>query len=76
METTAEKWYKQTGWIIALIFLFFPIGLYLLWTSKKLSASLKVLITVAYIGLATAALCVDNYKGAKKIQRIFKEAFR
>ncbi|HYG51551.1 MAG TPA: hypothetical protein VD905_11650 [Flavobacteriales bacterium] len=75
METT-EKWYHQTGWIIALIILFFPVGLYLLWTSKKLSVGMKALITVIYIGLVTAGMCMDNYKYAKKIQRIFKEAFR
>ena len=26
-----EKWYQKTGWIIALLILFFPAGLFLMW---------------------------------------------
>lgn len=78
METNVNeiKWYRKTGWIYALIVLFFPVGLYLLWTHKPFKPMHKLLVTLIYIALVIGGMCVDNYKYAKKIQRIFNEALR
>lgn len=34
-EETIMKWYQKTGWIIVFLFLFFPVGCYLMWKYKS-----------------------------------------
>ena len=49
-----KPWYTKTGWIIALLILFFPVGLFLAWkysnwkTSGKVAATIFVAIMVVY----------------------------
>ena len=77
MEAQTEiKWYRKTGWIYGLIVLCFPVGLYLLWTHKPFKPLHKLLVTAIYVTLVTVGMCMNNFKYAKKIQRIFKEALR
>ena len=45
-----KKWYQQTGWIIALLILFFPVGLYLMWKYTNWSTVAKSIIS-GIIGL-------------------------
>lgn len=73
---TQTPWFRKTGWIYALIVLFFPVGLYLLWTHKPFKPMHKVLVTAIYVTLVTVGMCMDNFKYAKKIQRMVKEAMR
>lgn len=49
-----KPWYTKTGWIIALLILFFPVGLFLAWkysnwkTGGKVAATIFVAIMVIY----------------------------
>ena len=49
-----EKWYQKGGWIAALIILFFPIGIVVMWRHSKWRMRTKVLIT-AFFALAVAS---------------------
>lgn len=46
---THNKWYQKTGWIIALLILFFPVGLFLMWRYSKWSFIVKAGLTILYI---------------------------
>lgn len=53
-----KKWYQKTGWIIALLILFFPVGLFLMWKYSNWKKPVKCTITAlilicAVIGVAT-----------------------
>ena len=53
-----EKWYQKTGWIIALLILFFPAGLFLMWKYSNWKKTVKCTITAlilicAVIGVTT-----------------------
>ena len=53
-----EKWYQKTGWIIALLILFFPAGLFLMWKYSNWKKPIKCTITAlilicAVIGVTT-----------------------
>lgn len=43
-----KKWYQKTGWIIALLILFFPIGLFLMWKYANWNKIIKIIITVLF----------------------------
>lgn len=43
------KWYQKTGWIIALLILFFPVGLFLMWRHAKWNRIIKVIITAIFV---------------------------
>lgn len=52
-----KKWYQKTGWIIILLILFFPVGLFLMWKYTDWKKPIKWIITVfilifALVGLA------------------------
>ena len=49
-----ERWYQKGGWIAALIILFFPIGIVVMWRHSKWRMRTKVLIT-AFFALAVAS---------------------
>lgn len=42
------KWYQKTGWIIALLYFFFPVGLFLMWKHAKWKKPIKIIITVFF----------------------------
>jgi hypothetical protein len=48
-----ERWYQKGGWIAALIIIFFPIGIVVMWRHSKWRMRTKVLIT-AFFALALA----------------------
>lgn len=39
------KWYTKTGWIIALLILFFPVGIYLMWKYAKWNTIIKAIVS-------------------------------
>lgn len=63
-------WYKRTGWIIALLILFWPVGLYLMWNYTNWNKVVKWVITgfLVVVGLLSIigvmnpspVLSVDN----------------
>ena len=68
-----KKWYQKTGWIIAWLILFFPIGLFLMWKyanwKKPVKGIVSVLFAFAIIGatlspetLESATLSADTSK--------------
>lgn len=48
--TSRRKWYQQTSWIIGLLFLFFPVGLYLMWKYADWKKIPKIIIS-AILGI-------------------------
>jgi type IV secretory pathway VirB10-like protein len=40
-----KKWYEKTGWIIALLILFFPAGLFLMWKYTNWNKTVKWVVT-------------------------------
>lgn len=51
-----KPWYTKTGWIIALLILFFPVGLFLAWKYSNWKTSGKVVATVFVAVVAIYAL--------------------
>lgn len=51
-----RKWYQKTGWIIALLFLFFPVGLFLMWKYTTWKKTLKSFITAIILILAFSGM--------------------
>jgi hypothetical protein len=50
-----SKWYENQFIVIALLFLFFPVGLYGLWKGSIFSRNTKIILTVLFIGLIMTA---------------------
>ena len=48
----SKKWYQKTGWIIALLILFFPVGLFLMWKYTNWKKPVKGVITVLILIIA------------------------
>lgn len=46
MDKQKNKWFQSTGWIIALLFLFYPAGLFLAWKYATWKAWVKIAISV------------------------------
>lgn len=78
MNTVAQKnlpWYRKTGWIIALLIFFWPVGLYLMWKYTKWSTVIKWVVTVVLViaGISTLSqmmnpkpiLAIDNVKSGR-----------
>lgn len=51
-----EKFYQKTWFCVLMLFLFFPIGLILMWRYKKFGETARIIIT----GLFILALCSSN----------------
>lgn len=69
-EIQEKKWYQKTEWIYLLVFLFWPIGLYLLWKSKEIPKKNKLLITGIFLVLLVIGLIMDGEKMFHKVDRI------
>ncbi|SRR5258708_7450648 len=54
------KWYQKPIWIIVLVFLFFPLGLFLVWIKKDWSKRTKWIITCVFIFLLIFAGISNN----------------
>jgi hypothetical protein len=60
-----KKWYQKTPWIIALIIIFFPVGLYLMWKYASWNPKIKWVVSgffafIFLINLVTG----DNKQGS------------
>lgn len=49
-ESGKEKFYKKTWFIILILIIFFPVGVFLMWKTKKIHAILRVVLS-AILGL-------------------------
>lgn len=50
------KWYQKTSWIIALLILFFPVGLFLMWKYTNWKKPIKVIITALFAFVTISAM--------------------
>lgn len=57
-----SKWYENQFIVIALLFLFFPVGLYGLWKGSIFSRNTKIILTVLFIGLIMTASFQKRHK--------------
>lgn len=48
-NSVKKKWYQQTGWIIFLLIVFFPVGLFLMWKYTNWNKWLKIGITLFFV---------------------------
>ena len=67
-EVKKKKWYQTTGGIIALLILFFPAGLYLMWKHAGWSKKVKWGITGVFAVLFLIAALTDSSKPSDKSQ--------
>nr|DAR08644.1 MAG TPA: DNA methyl phosphotriester repair domain protein [Caudoviricetes sp.] len=51
-----KKWYQKTGWIIALLILFFPVGLFLMWKYTNWKKPIKGIITALILIIALSGI--------------------
>ncbi len=51
-----KKWYQKTGWIIALLILFFPVGLFLMWKYTNWKKPVKGIITALILIIAFSGI--------------------
>lgn len=57
---TATKWYEKTGLVIIFLITFFPLGLFGLWKSNKISNFWKIGVTALFVLVIVAALSEDK----------------
>lgn len=55
-----KKWYQKTGWIITLLILFFPVGIFLMWKYSSWNIIVKVLITLFYLFILSSNYLSDT----------------
>lgn len=60
-STTKQKWYDKTWLVIILCIIFFPVGLFGLWKSSKISKVWKIIVTIL-IGILFLASLGDSDK--------------
>lgn len=46
---STKQWYQKTGWAIAFLIIFFPIGLFLMWKHTNWNKIIKIIITAIFI---------------------------
>ncbi|MEK7571768.1 MAG: hypothetical protein AAB553_05845 [Patescibacteria group bacterium] len=44
-----KKWYTKTGGIIAMLFLFYPVGLILMWKHAQWNKAVKWIVTIVFV---------------------------
>jgi len=44
----SKKWYARNGWIISLLVLFFPVGLFLMWKYASWNKAIKWVVTIIF----------------------------
>ncbi len=62
-----KKWYQKTGWIIAWLILFFPVGLFLMWKYADWKKSVKGIVSAlfAFIIIGAALSPSESLEEAK-----------
>lgn len=63
----SKKWYQKTSWIIALLILFFPVGIYLMWRYTNWKKPIKIFISLFFgiillSNLVTSSPEIDTIK--------------
>ena len=73
-----SKWYENQFIVIALLFLFFPVGLYGLWKGSIFSRNTKIILTVLFIGLIMTASFQKRHKQtlppASSVEEVYKSS--
>jgi len=54
------KWYQKTWAIILMLYLFFPVGLYLMWKHSKWSSKVKKIVTGVFAVVCVAVIINGN----------------
>jgi hypothetical protein len=70
-----KKWYHKTEWIFLLVFLFWPAGLFLLWTSKDIPKKNKLIVTGIFLVLLIIGLCMHGPEIFRDIRRFRRRLF-
>lgn len=66
MPKQEKKWYQKTGWIIALLIVFFPVGLYLMWKYTDWRKVLKIAVSiVCAVCLGIGFFSTDSQDGGE-----------
>lgn len=66
MPKQEKKWYQKTGWIIALLIIFFPVGLYLMWKYTDWRKVLKIAVSiVCAVCLGIGFFSTDSQDGGE-----------
>lgn len=47
-NNNGKKWYQKTGWIIAWLIIFFPIGIFLMWKYSDWKKAIKIAVTTFF----------------------------
>ena len=70
------KWYTKTGWIIALLILFFPVGIYLMWKYTDWNTIVKAIISGFFAILLLSELINPSEKpvGNMETQTVVESA--
>ena len=68
----AKKWFKQTGWIVVLLILFWPVGLFLMWKYTTWQKWVKITVSIAevvvfgvFITNTPPSITLDNFPGGR-----------
>lgn len=61
-----KRWYEKTGWIVVLIVLFFPVGLFLMWSYAKWNKTVKWIITAPFAVLLIINLIRQSQETQKQ----------
>ncbi len=70
-----KKWYQKREWIYMLVLLFWPVGLYLLWTNKEIERQSKLIVTGIFLILLVIGLLMNEEDMFYDIRRIFRKLF-
>lgn len=60
-DSDGKKWYQKTVWIIVWLFMFFPVGLFLMWKYTDWKKSVKGIITAVMIGAAVVPIIIAAF---------------
>lgn len=82
-DSDGQKWYQKISWIIALLFLFFPVGLFLMWKYANWNKYVKIgisvfwgivsLILLSSTGLEKITLSADTTRSYDRNEEILIE---
>ena len=73
MEEQEKKWYEKTEWIYILVILFWPVGLYLLWTNKEIPKKNKLIMSGIFLALLIIGLIMNGADMFHQFERIFRK---
>lgn len=65
-----KKWYQKPEWIYVLVLLFWPVGLFLLWTNKEIPKQNKLIMSGIFLVLLVIGLLTQGPEMFDRIDRI------